>query len=1046
MLRRVVVASLVVQLALGLGAISAPASTPGLAWADPVFEGLGVIDLLQPTGLVSDGTTPVDLYVLALTPDGAPIVGLKGKPTASSGTTTELTETGGGLYKFTFTPAKADSKQTVTLAFKSKLPSKEPVARTWSVSVAPPVSHQLSVSVNPTAITLGVDRAASLAFKLAGGTGQSLAGVDLVTNVTVGKVDNLTNLGAGQFSALYTPPTTAFPQLLLLTSVDRRDPDATFASAVVPLMGKVDFGVQVLPNSHVQIKIGDRVFGPILADAQGRASVPIIVPPGTETATKTQIAPDGKLTESPLDLKVPERRRVALFPTATAVPSDTRFGVPIRTLVVTPDGRPDDNALVAITSTAGSVSAPKSQGGGIYLATFTPPTSNANTQVTLTVSLSNGSSEQTDSTTLNLVPVRPAKVALTAEPALLTPTADGFRVFAKVTSADGQGLGGRAVTFGVNGGKVKEIKDLRNGDYQATFTTTGNGPVELTAGVGTAATGNPFARVLVISGTNRLANDGATSVLLTVMSVDQYGYPVGNIPVNLRLISGDGALPSSTTTGPDGTARVYYTAGRKAQTVSIEATANDATAAITLVQAPTGLVLPVLPIVATKAVAGMMAEWAATISPLRIEREGMTGAVLNPTALPAAAGDRPTKLAISSDPATVSPGGTVVLKLQLLNVEGRGIGGAPLEFLTSAGALGPISDKGNGNYEVTLLIPPTTTGEVKVSVATRDGLLSQFLKIPVSGTAAGWTGTNPFATSGDPYAQLPATTPEPMGQTPVVTPVAKAPKAPKPERAAEADGEFPWLRIRGGYTLAGYGYNQQPLDQSATLFPKPVQLDAVSQGGTVTALAFVPGVKYVGGELALRGIRYSLDPTALCEALGRPCADSAAIANWVTDVRLVGVARYPFESGKSQFWVGARVGGALNNVLVIQAAKNKLNLTPIAIGSLALGAELGANIGSKVFFRTDFTEYLAGFTAPYTHSFNVEGGFAFLPNVYASVAYDLSIRKIDVLDKSGNKIGEVSDVQGALRGQTNDQGTPAPADDTTSHIPLGFTFSIGAQF
>ena len=663
MLRRAVAASIVIQLALGLGAVVAPDSTPGMAWADPVFEGLGVIDLLQPTGIVGDGTTSVDLYVLALSPDGTPIVGLKGKPAASSGATTDLTELGGGLYKFAFTPAKADSRQSVALTFKSKLATKEPVARTWNVSVAPPVSHQLTLAVNPSSITLGQDRTASVSFSLAGGNSQALAGVELRTNVSAGTLENVTNLGAGQFSALFNTPTTPFPQMLLLTAVDKRDPGETFGSAAVQLLGKADFPVQVAPNARVIIKVAGREFGPIQSDAQGRAKVPIVVPPGAGTATKTEIAPDGKVTESPLDLKIPESRRVALFPTATAVPSDSRLGIPIRTVVVTPDGKPDDNALVAITATAGTVSPPKSEGGGIYLAMFTPPTSNANTQVTLTVSLSNGSSVQTDSTTLNLVPVRPAKVALTAEPTTLSSTADGFRVFAKVTTADGTGLGGRAVSFGVNGGKVKEVKDLRNGDYQATFSTTGNGPVELTAAVGTAATGNPFARVLVIPATDRIVNDGVSPLLLTIATVDEYGYPVGNVPVNLKLLSGDGTIPNSTTTSADGTIQVYYTAGRKAQTVSIQATANDATAALTLLQAPANLTLPELPVVAPKDVASMMTEWAATISPLRIEREGMTGAVLNPTVLPAAAGDRPTKLAISSDPASVSPGGSVVLKI-----------------------------------------------------------------------------------------------------------------------------------------------------------------------------------------------------------------------------------------------------------------------------------------------------------------------------------------------------------------------------------------------
>lgn len=1045
MLRRVVAASLLVQLSLGISGLVSPHTTAGIAWADPVFEGVGVIELLQPTALVGDGTTAVDLYVLALGPDGKPIAGIKGKPTASAGTTTDLAELGAGLYKFTFTAAKADAKQSVTLSLKTKLPSKEPLARTWTVSVATPTSRQLSVAANPTTITLGQDRTASVSLNLAGGDRQALAGVDVRAAVTVGTLENVTNLGGGQFSALYTAPSTPYPQVLLITAVDKRDPGRTFGSAAVPLQGKADFPVQVGANSRVILKIAGREFGPIQADAQGRARVPIIVPPGAGTATKTEIAADGKVTEEPLDLKIPESRRLAMFPTATAVPADGRLGIPVRVLVVTPDGKPDENAVLAMTATAGSLSQPKHEGAGVYVATFTPPTSNANTQVTLTVTLPSGSTVQSDSTTLNLVPVRPAKVALSSEPATLAATADGFKVFAKVTAPDGQGLGARAVTFNVNGGKVKEVKDLRNGDYQATFATTGTGPVELSASVATASTGNPFAHVLLVPGKDRIANDGVSPLLLTVATVDDYGYPVGNVPVNLRLLGGDGNIPSSATTGADGTVQVYYTAGRKAQAVSIEATANDANAAVTVVQAPTTLALPDLPTSAPKAVATLVDEWAAATAPFRIERDGVTGAVMMPVALPAAAGDRPTKLAISSDPATISAGGTITLKLNLQNAEGRGVGGAQLDFLTSAGVIGAVSDVGNGNYTATLSVPAGTAGEVKVSVATRDGLLSQFMRIPVGGADPGWSAANPFATSGDPYAQQPATTP--VAAPPLPAPVTKVEKVKpvKPERTPAPEGEFPWLRVRGGYLISGYSYDQQPLQATTGLFPKPIQLDALSQGFNVNGRVWLPMVKYVGAEVQVKSSRYSLDPAPLCAALGRPCADAALVGDWVTDVRGLVVGRYPFEAGASQFWIGARAGYDLSDVQAIQSKQNSVDLTQVPISSLAVGAELGANIGPKLFFHTDFTEYLAGGTTPFDTTFNVEGGYAFLPNVYFSIAYDLGFRKIAVLDTNNNKIGEVTDVSGVLS-STNDQGTPDTSDDASSKLPVGFTFSLGAQF
>jgi hypothetical protein len=137
-------------------------------------------------------------------------------------------------------------------------------------------------------------------------------------------------------------------------------------------------------------------------------------------------------------------------------------------------------------------------------------------------------------------------------------------------------LGSRAVSFNVNGGKLKEVKDLKNGDYQANFQTTGSGPVELTAAVATAATGNPFARVLLIPSRDRVPNDGITPLLVTLATVDEYGYPVGNVVVNLKVLSGDGSIPQAATTSADGTVQIYYTAGRKAQTVSLEASANDA--------------------------------------------------------------------------------------------------------------------------------------------------------------------------------------------------------------------------------------------------------------------------------------------------------------------------------------------------------------------------------------------------------------------------------------------------------------------------------------
>ncbi|MDP2304491.1 MAG: invasin domain 3-containing protein [Pseudomonadota bacterium] len=1033
---------LLARLALGGLLVGSAALAPEVAWAQAApapgatFEGTsGLIELVTPTGLVGDGATAADLYVLALSPAGAPITGLKGKPTATAGTSTELVEVGGGLYRFLFTPAKADSVTTVTLSLKGKLASKEAYSRAWSFTVAPARSQRITVATNPPLMVLSQDVTASVAINLAGGDRQNLTGVDLAVRPSAGAVENLLSLGGGQFTALYTAPTVKYPHLALITVVDRRDPSSAYAGIAVPLVGKADYPVTVAPNSRVILKVGGRDFGPIQADAMGRASVPIIVPPGASNATRVQIAPDGKVTEDAIDLKIPEARRIALFPAAAAIPSDGRLQVPVRAMVVTADGKPDEGASVVFSTTAGIVSAAKHESGGIYVATYTPPFGNAATQATIAVNLADKPALQSDSLLVNLVPARPTSVALTTEPASLPAGAEGFKVFAKVTGPDGAGLGSRSVNFTANGARLKDsVKDLRNGDYQALFTTTGNGPVELAANVSSAKTGNPLARVLLLPARERLPGDGVSSAMVTVATVDEFGYPVPNQAVAIKLTQGDGTIPATATTNEDGIAQVFYTAGRKNGVVSLTATVGDLAAATTLVQAPVTLVLPDLPVSASKQVAALAGEWQSSLASVRLEREGMPGTVLAPTGVIAAStpGGAPSKMALLSDPATVTAGGTVVLKVSVLDANGRGVGGQQLDFLTSTGTVGAVADLGGGAYQATLNVPAGTTGEVKISAATRDGSTSTFMRVPVGGADAAW-GANPFATTAvDPYA-----TTQPVAATPPTTtqPTSTAPMLTQPAttttttgastssttitRAPTPDGDRPWLRIRGGYSYTSYTYEQLLLTQSTVLFPAPIGLEnAGAQGFQVAGRVWVPGLPYLGANVEVRAGRYTLDPAPLCAKLERPCADAEPVGDWLVDAKILAAGRYPFEVGASQFWVGAQAGWSQSDVQAYKVVDNSIELDQLSISSLAIGPEVGVEVGKNVFFHTYFLEHLAGFTTPYNTQFGVDGGYAFGDGSgfapYVSAAYDFSARKVTVRNAAGDPVGEVSDGQHAI--------------------------------
>ncbi len=1020
-------ASLLLRLLLagGVVAILAPIH-PAAAQAAPVFAGSGVFELVPPTGIVGDGATAADLYLLALAADGSPITGIKGKPVVTGGTAGDIVEVGGGIYRFTFTAAKVDQRGTASLTLKTKL-GKESVTKAWNVSVAPPKSHTLAVAANPGRMTLGQDRTATISINLAGGDRQGLQGVDLKVNASAGTVENLTNLGGGQFTALYTAPAVNFPHVAILTVVDRRDPTHTYGSLAIPLVGKVEYPVTVAPGARVVMKIGDQQFGPIQSDAQGRARVPILVPPGATIATVTQIGADGKSVDSALDLKVPEARRVSMFPTNTAIPSDGRINVPVRVLVTTADGKAEGNAQVALTATAGAISVAKHEGGGVYVATFTPPFGNAPTQATIAANVNN-SPLQSDSLAINLVPVRAAKVQLTAEPATLAAGADGFKIFTKVTGPDGSGLGSRGLTFSANGARLKgDVKDLRNGDYQALFTTTGSGPVELTATVSAAVTGNPLNRVLLVPARARLPGDGLSSNMITVATVDEFGYPVPNVEVSLRLTSGDGAVPATTKTGSDGMAAIYYTAGRNASMVGIEASSGDMIAAAAFLQVPDAVVVPRLPVSGPKAEADLIAEWGLALGASRIERDGMSGAIvpiIGPVSI--ASVGLPTKAGMVSDPATVSAGGSVKLKVTVSDEAGKGVGGQGLDFLVSAGSVGPVSDLGGGQYEAMLAVPTTASGEVKVSVATRDGSVSSFMRIPIGGAEAAWSAANPFTTQPDPYAVVqptpqPVAQPTPVAQpvpTPQPTPVAQPTPIAQPttvttvNKAPPAKGDHAWFRGRGGYMIGGYTYTEAPLTQATVLYPKPFTIGAVGQGYHAQVRAFLPMFEYVGVDVDVHGSSYTIDPVGLCQGIDRPCDSQEPVADWYTTTRAVVVGRYPFEVGSSQFHVGLRAGVSESDVQVFTVISDAINLDQLALVGLAAGAELGADLKfgqQNVFFVTHFTENLAGGTTPYNHEFGAEIGWAILDPMFVSASYDLAIRTAQVQNDKGAIVGQIDD-------------------------------------
>lgn len=922
------------------------AAAPTAAHAQDAFSE-PIVELLPVGQVIADGATPVTFQVLALDRSGAPIAGMDARVAVSDGQGIRLSQAAPGIYTGQWTPKSVTTAGQVQVTLKGKA-GRDNINKAWTLPLSPAATGPVHVSANPPAITLGQDVSATLTFTLGGAAAAAAQAGDLAVLSSSGDVSNLTSMGNGTFTALFTPPAQAYPQLSVITLVDRRDPSRSIGSLILPLVGKAAFPVTALPNSRVMVRVGGQEYGPVAADAAGRAQVPIVVPPGVSTATVVSIL-GAKQSEAPLDLQVPPSKRIRLFPTLQSVPADPSSPVPVRVKVATPDGFADTAAQVSFTATGGTIGAPVHEGDGVYKAMFTPALSATPAQATINVAVADAALPQNDALTINLSPARPAGLALTPEPAVLPPGAMAFQVLGKVTGADGNGMSGQLVDIQAEGARLNgQVRDLGGGDYQANFSPKdGNQALPVTGMVKLPATGNPLSRLVVVADSERISANGGATTGVTVVALDANGYPVAGVPVNLAILQGGGALPPTATTDANGMARVKYTSGDGSGLATLQASSGDKAAGVAILKAPGAVAQGIdLPAAGTDAQRSMTDAWDALITSARVDRQG-AGLAVKPTPAAAAVAS---KLEMVADPATAVAGGTVVLRISARDARGVGLPGQTLTVQTTAGQVSAVKDTGGGSYEASLSVPAGATGNVQVAVSTAGGGVASFLTIPLGqGSTAAW-GVGDGSTTEEP-------------------PVEEPPKEPR------AKGDYHWLRLSGGYLGGLYSYQQQPATLQGPLYAREITVGggATDPAGTtglqLNGRMFIPAFEYVGFEAGFRTSNWSIQ---LAEGFDEPIPD------WLNEFSVRAIGRYPidFDGGRVHF--GARVGMDVNDFLYFtqeEADDGGIDLLyqQLIVPGTALGAEVGAELGN--FFAVG--TYDAGFTdfdGAYSHSLDLDLG------------------------------------------------------------------------
>ena len=998
-----------------LALLSAPVAVASMtvssdAHAQDVFAAPGHFQLLGANTVVGDGVTPVTLHVVALGTDGNGLEGLKGKVTASGGTATDLVSKGGGIYEFTFTPPAVAAATDVSFALKGKTADKQSVDKSWTLALAPAAPASVAVTANQAELVLGQDKETSLSIQLLDGNGQPAAdGAVLQARATSGSVEALTFLGNGTFTARYIAKSVKYPHLDIITLVDERNPDTVYGVFVVKLTGKTDFPVSSAPNSTVILKVGGRDFGPYQTDTTGSARVPIMVPPGSGDASMVTVT-GGVTTEDALDLKVPETRRIALFPTGSSVAGDSAQPVTVRAAVRTPSGEADGTAKVTFTAAKGTVGAAEHVGGGIYEATWSPPNLSAAEDIALSVSIDGEPGVQKDTLTVAAAPAPAGAIALTPEPAQLATGATGFSVYTKVTGNSGQGLDGRDVVYLVSGAKEKETKDLKSGDYRTTFSTTTAEGVQVTAMAPGAVSGAPLDRIVLLPDTDRVANDGRTLASVIVLSVDRNGYPVPNVTASLKL-AGDGKLAKTVTTDENGAARIYYTAGTGAGVNVISATSGDVTGTAAIAQLPASAGAVELPVSGDAATRDATKRFAGSVATVVIGREGSTAvAAADPGDMSGAVGAL-TSLGLSASPAEVAPGGSVNILINATDDNGRGVAGQALNVLATGGTVGAITDHGGGSYSATLTAPADASGNLMVVATTADGSVSQALSVAVNAPLWGTVETEPAAVvEAEP---TPEPEPEPVVEpAPVATTTpAATPQPPKPPREA---GDFPNVRARLGFVYGTYAYQQVPEEVESVLWPDTVRMGygedsspAGAPGFDVDVQGWSPdlvGGLGVGGEIQARTVFYSVP---------WPGTD-ATVPDQVPNVTAMAKARYRFEAGNNQFHVGAGGGYYYADFITYQTGEQEgfLDYDSLPLNAWALGGEIGAEIGQVAHIRADLKQGFYG-TSAYSTNIAFDVGVSPMPDipVYLGGSFQLTRRTIEVVaaGETPVKVGQLDD-------------------------------------
>lgn len=188
----------------------------------------------------------------------------------------------------------------------------------------------LRISFEPAEPVKGRDRAVLIRVEAVEGAGEALSAPEPpVIFASTGTLGPVVSAGSpGRFEATWTPSDSPQPEVLGLVAIAPRCPlcavPLAAGAARLPIASSIDLPGKTDPGVLTRVEIAGRAFGPVRADAEGRFSLPVVVPPGARWGFATSQSALGNEKRTRLDLHVSEEPGLHCAAWPGRLPADGR--------------------------------------------------------------------------------------------------------------------------------------------------------------------------------------------------------------------------------------------------------------------------------------------------------------------------------------------------------------------------------------------------------------------------------------------------------------------------------------------------------------------------------------------------------------------------------------------------------------------------------------------------------------------------------------------------------------------------------------------------